>query len=145
MRKEEMKVLDYLLEVLTILLLAGYLVLQILFCLTYGVTFSAVLYRFGAVLLIFLAVLLAQFYPELINIGSREPLKGQVRFLAVRMLRWFKAILMAALIFPSITDLLGRRISSVWGIGAVLLMLFDIVWYMYHIYLYNKNSDNKKD
>jgi len=143
MRKEEMQVLDYLLEALAIIGLVGYIILQIFYMAYFAANMYNVVYRVLTILLMFTAIVIAQFTPEIINIGSSEKLTGKVRILAIRMLRWMKLIIVYTLLIPSIADLAEHSIDEAYTLIAALLLLIDMGIYMYKIYKHNKNSQSK--
>lgn len=144
MRKEEMHVLDYMIEAVTLIGVACYVILQIFYNASFAVSTYTMVYRVLMMILLYGALLIAEYNPEMINVGSSEKLTGKVRLLAIRMIRWAKLIITGALLVPSICDIMEYSIDEAYSLIAVLLILLDWGWYMYKIYKTNKEESNKK-
>ncbi len=144
MRKDEMQVLDYFIEALTFIGMVGYVILQIFYNAAFAVSVYTMVYRVLMMILLYGAMLLAEYNPEMINVGSSEKLVGQVRRLAIRMIRWAKLIITFALLVPSIADIAEFSLDEAYCLIAVILILIDWGWYMYKIYKTNKEENHKK-
>ncbi|MCR5272968.1 MAG: hypothetical protein K6E13_08295 [Lachnospiraceae bacterium] len=144
MRKEEMHALDYFLEAATFVGMVAYVILQIFYNAAFEVSSYTMIYRVLMMLLLYGALLLAEYNPETINVGSGEKLVGKVRFLAVRMIRYAKLIITYTLLIPAVADIAEYSIDEAYCLIAVLLLLLDWGYHMYKIYKYNKEESNKK-
>lgn len=144
MKKSEMKTMDMVLESVCVMGVFVYILLQIFYMIRFGADIMTVVYRLITVLLIYAGLVIAQIYPEVINIGSNEKLTGKVRMYAVRMLRIMKLIIVYAFLIPSIGDLAELRIDAAYSLIAVGFLILDIVIYMYKIWDYNRSQTKKK-
>lgn len=144
MRKNEMGTGDMMVEALTVFGMILYLGLQMFYRSQYRISITTMAYHFLPVILLYGGLLLLQYHPEYLNGGGGEPVRGQVRIYAVRMVRICKFFIVYGILIPSMADVLGMTVNGAYSLIVMACILAVIAYYIYRIYQYNKNEGNKK-
>lgn len=134
MRREDMTVPVALIEAGTIILGVCYLILQIYYGIHYHISPSKFIWNVCAVLLVYVAILLLQFYPEKVNRLPIELFSEEIRKLTVRMLRLIKLVFVAGLLVPCVFDVLGIGIYNAASLIVVVLIAAIAIYYEMKIY-----------
>lgn len=129
MKKEEMTVIDYLLEAVGILGLLFYLGFQIYYGLQYGIPVLTITVNVLIMLLVYALLTGLQFYPERVNAIPRERCVGAVKRYTIEMLRTVKLIFTLCLLFTSVCDILGNQINSGYSVVVVVAIVVVAVYY----------------
>ena len=134
MRKEDLSVPALFLEALTFLLGIFYMALQIF----YGIRFHIGPVRFMgkvlAMVLVYAALLVLEYYPERVNRLSDELFTALVRTLTLRMLRMVKFVFVGGLFVPSLCDALGIALPSTASLVVIIGIAGITFYYEYRIY-----------
>lgn len=129
MKKEEMTVLDFLLEALGILGLLFYIGFQIYYGILYSVPIVTIIVNVLIMALVYALLTGFCFFPEKVNGIKKEMCKGQVRHYTIEMLRTIKLIFTLCLVFTSVCDVLGTEIQKGYSIIVVIAILVVAVYY----------------
>lgn len=133
MKKEDMTIIDLLLEAVGIVSTLLYLGLQIYYGISYGANLVTVLMNGAVLVLVYLGLTLLAVYPERVNGLTKEACSGQVRRYTVHMVRLIKLIFVTGLLFASICDVMGHEINSGYSIIVVVLVVLTAVYYEWKI------------
>lgn len=143
MSKRQLQLWEVIAEIITIIAVLIYLGMQIYYHYIYETTWDTMLYHLLPVAIIYAGMLVLQIYPELINVGGGEPLKGMVRVYAIRMIRNSKLLFVLGMLFPSAADALGIGMDGAYSLLIMGGILGIIGYYLYRIYRYNVNQTKK--
>lgn len=143
MKKEELGILDIVVETLTVIAVLAFFGLQIYYRVIYRTGWKTMVYHLLPVVLIYIGTLVLQAFPELLNGINSEPLQGKVRTCAVRMVRNSKLFLIVGMLIPGIGDVLGMEIDPAYSLLVMACILGVIGYYLYQIYRYNKEKNHK--
>ena len=139
MRKEDLSVAALFLESITIILGIVYMGLQIFYGFYYHVPPYKFILNLLVMILVYAGLTLLSMYPEKINSIPRQVCKGRVRKYSLWMVRLIKAIFVVSLLIPSVFDVIGIGIQSVYS-WIVIGLIFVIAGYCeYHIIQELKN------
>ena len=139
MRKEDLSVAALFLESITIILGIVYIGLQIFYGFYYHVPPYKFILNLLVMILVYAGLTLLSMYPEKINSIPRQVCKGRVRKYSLWMVRLIKAIFVVSLLIPSVFDVIGIGIQSVYS-WIVIGLIFVIAGYCeYHIIQELKN------
>lgn len=143
MSNKQLQPWEIIVETITIIAGLIYLGLQIYYRYIYETAWGTMLYHLLPVAIIYAGMLVLQIYPELINVGGGEPLKGMVRVYAIRMIRNSKLLFVLGMLFPSVADALGIGMDGAYSLLIMGGILGIIGYYLYRIYRYNVNQTKK--
>ena len=129
MKKEDMTIIDLLLEAVGIVSALLYIGLQVYYGVSYGANPVTVFMNAAVLVLVYLGLTLLAIYPERVNGLTREVCSGQVRRDTIRMLRIIKIIFVAGLLFASVCDVMGHEMNSGYSIVVVVLVVLTAVYY----------------
>lgn len=135
---------DVVIETLTAAGVLFYLGLQLYYRMLYRMGWSTCLYHLLPVVFIYAALLLLQKNPEWMNGRGSEPLYGKVRVYAVRMVRNGKCILILGMLVPGMADVFGIQIHDGYSLLIMAAILVVIGYYLFRIYQYNKEQNDKR-
>lgn len=144
MQKKDITMWDIVMETMTAMAVLIFTGLQIYYRVLYETTLGVVVYHMLPMLLIYVGMLILQYFPELLNGWNSEPLVGNVRIYAVRMVRMCKLFLVFGLLIPSIGDVLGMEIHAGYSLAVMLCILATIGYYLYRIFKYNSSQNPKE-
>ncbi|MBO5303695.1 MAG: hypothetical protein J6A92_06555 [Lachnospiraceae bacterium] len=144
MQKDKWEIYDVVIETLTAAGVLLYLGLQFYYRMLYEIEWSTLLYHVSPILLLYAGTLLLQRNPEWLNGRNSEALYGKVRLYAVRMIRNSKFLLILGMLVPGIADIIGVHIHDGYSLLIMACILGIIGYYMFRIYQYNKEQDEKK-
>lgn len=133
MKKEEMTMIDLMLEAVGVVSALVYLGLQIYYGISYGVNLITVIMNAAVLILVYLGLTLLTVYPERVNGLSREVCSGQIRKYTIHMVRLIKLIFVLGLLFASICDVMGHQINSGYSIIVVVLVVLTALYYEWKI------------
>lgn len=145
MKKEEMTIVDLLLEAVGIVSIAAYCGLQIYYGILYAESNAMVqiIMNLLAFLLVYLGLTMMQFYPERVNHLTKEACTGKIRRYTIVMARFEKLIFAVSLLFTSVCDVLGIKLhQGGWLVGV--LMLAVVIYYETKIVRLIKEKFDKK-
>lgn len=129
MRKEEVTIIDLLLEAVGIVSGLVYMGLQIYYSMIYGVNPVTIVMNGAVLILVYIGLTLLSVYPEKVNGLTREACSGLVRKYTIHMVRLVKLIFVLGLLFTSICDILGRQLNSGYSMIVVILVVVTVVYY----------------
>ena len=139
MRKEDLSVAALFLESITIILGIVYMGLQIFYGFYYHVPPYKFILNLLVMILVYAGLTLLSMYPEKINSIPRQVCKGRVRKYSLWMVRLIKAIFVVSLLIPSVFDVIGIGIQSVYSLIVIGLILVVAGYCEYHIIQEFKN------
>ena len=123
MNKKDMTALGAVGAALGILLVAGYLAIQIFYGVSYHIPPSRLICNLALALLVYGFLTMLGFYPEFVNQLPKDRCQGPVRKDTLAMVRIEKLLFMAALLVPSVSDALGHPMDGAYSLIAIGLML----------------------
>ena len=129
MRKEEVTIIDLLLEAVGIVSGLVYMGLQIYYSMIYGVNPVTIVMNVAVLILVYIGLTLLSVYPEKVNGLTREACSGLVRKYTIHMVRLVKLIFVLGLLFTSICDILGHQLNSGYSMIVVILVVVTVVYY----------------
>lgn len=129
MRKEEVTIIDLLLEAVGIVSGLVYMGLQIYYSMIYGVNPVTIVMNGAVLILVYIGLTLLSVYPEKVNGLTREACSGLVRKYTIHMVRLVKLIFVLGLLFTSICDILGHQLNSGYSMIVVILVVVTVVYY----------------
>ncbi|MDD6306912.1 MAG: transglycosylase [Clostridiales bacterium] len=129
MRKEEVTIIDLLLEAVGIVSGLVYMGLQIYYSMIYGVNPVTIVMNGAVLILVYIGLTLLSVYPEKVNGLTREACSGLVRKYTIHMVRLVKLIFVLGLLFTSICDVLGHQLNSGYSMIVVILVVVTVVYY----------------
>lgn len=129
MKKEEMTLLDLLLEALGIIGLLFYIGFQIYYGILYSVPIVTIIVNVLIMVLVYALLTGLCFFPEKVNGIKREMCKGKVKHYTIEMLRTIKLIFTLCLVFTSVCDVMGIEIQKGYSIIVVIAILVVAVYY----------------
>ena len=129
MRKEEVTIIDLLLEAVGIVSGLVYMGLQIYYSMIYGVNPVTIVMNGAVLILVYIGLTLLSVYPEKVNGLTREACSGLVRKYTSHMVRLVKLIFVLGLLFTSICDILGHQLNSGYSMIVVILVVVTVVYY----------------
>ena len=129
MRKEEVTIIDLLLEAVGIVSGLVYMGLQIYYSMIYGVNPVIIVMNGAVLILVYIGLTLLSVYPEKVNGLTREACSGLVRKYTIHMVRLVKLIFVLGLLFTSICDILGHQLNSGYSMIVVILVVVTVVYY----------------
>lgn len=129
MRKEEVTIIDLLLEAVGIVSGLVYMGLQIYYSMIYGVNPVTIVMNGAVLILVYIGLTLLSVYPEKVNGLTREVCSGLVRKYTIHMVRLVKLIFVLGLLFTSICDVLGHQLNSGYSMIVVILVVVTVVYY----------------
>lgn len=133
MKKDEMTVIDLLLEAIIAVSAAIYIGLQIYYGVAYGVNAFNIVMNVAALLLVYTGLTLLQFYPEKVNGLTKAVCIGSIRKYTIHMVRLVKLIFVISLLFTSICDVMGQQINKGYSLLVVALIVVTALYYEYQI------------
>ena len=139
MRKEDLSVVALLLEAVDLILGLVYIGLQIFYGLYYHVPPYKFILNLLAMVLVYAGLTLLSMYPERINSIPKEICQGTIRKYSLWMVRLIKAIFVVSLLIPSVFDVIGIGIQSVYSLIVIGLILVVAGYCEYHIIQEFKN------
>ena len=139
MRKEDLSVVALLLEAVDLILGLVYIGLQIFYGLYYHVPPYKVILNLLAMVLVYAGLTLLSMNPERINSIPKEICQGTIRKYSLWMVRLIKAIFVVSLLIPSVFDVIGIGIRSVYSLIVIGLILVVAGYCEYHIIQELKN------
>lgn len=145
MKKEEMTVVDMLLEAVGIVAALVDVGLQIYYGVLYKTNAFQVLMNLLSLILIYAGLTLFACYPEKVNGLSKEACSGTVRTDTIRMVRLIKLIFMAIILFTSVCDVLGTQINSGYSLLAAVLIAGVAGYYEWKIIRTLRKTKGKKE
>ena len=129
MRKEEVTIIDLLLEAVGIVSGLVYMGLQIYYSMIYGVNPVIIVMNGAVLILVYIGLTLLSVYPEKVNGLTREACSGLVRKYTIHMVRLVKLIFVLGLLFTSNCDILGHQLNSGYSMIVVILVVVTVVYY----------------
>ena len=129
MRKEEVTIIDLLLEAVGIVSGLVYMGLQIYYSMIYGVNPVTIVMNGAVLILVYIGLTLLSVYPEKVNGLTREACSGLVRKYTIHMVRLVKLIFVLGLLFTSCCDILGHQLNSGYSMIVVILVVVTVVYY----------------
>lgn len=144
MRKEDLSVAALLAEAVGIVVLAGYIVIQIFYGINYHVPVSKLIMNILMVSLVYVGLSLLSNYPERVNSLPAEKCKGKLRVYTLRMLRLEKILFLISLLIPCISDAFGYRIDGAYSLLVIALLVVIALFYEYRIWVIIRNERDKK-
>lgn len=144
MKKEEMTIVDIILEAVGILGLLFYLGFQIYYGIQYGIPVLNILVNVLIMLLVYVLLTWLQFFPERVNAIPKERCVGDVKRYTIEMLRTVKLIFTLCLLFTSVCDILGNQINSGYSVVVVIAILVVAVYYEIKIIRILRNQNKKQ-
>ncbi len=144
MKKEEMTIVDLLLEAVGIVGLLSYLGFQIYYGILYGIPVLNIAVNALIMLLVYALLMGLQFFPERVNAIPRERCVGDVKRYTIVMLRTIKLIFTLCLLFTSVCDVLGSRIDPGYSVIVVVAIVIVAVYYEVKIIRILKRQNKKK-
>ena len=139
MRKEDLSVVALLLEAVDLILGLVYIGLQIFYGLYYHVPPYKFILNLLAMVLVYAGLTLLSMNPERINSIPKEICQGTIRKYSLWMVRLIKAIFVVSLLIPSVFDVIGIGIRSVYSLIVIGLILVVAGYCEYHIIQELKN------
>ena len=139
MRKEDLSVVALLLEAVDLILGLVYIGLQIFYGLYYHVPPYKFILNLLAMVLVYVGLTLLSMHPERINGIPQEICQGTIRKYSLWMVRLIKAIFVVSLLLPSVFDVIGIGIQSVYSLIVIGLILVVAGYCEYHIIQEFKN------
>ena len=139
MRKEDLSVVALLLEAVDLILGLVYIGLQIFYGLYYHVPPYKFILNLLAMVLVYAGLTLLSMNPERINSIPKEICQGTIRKYSLWMVRLIKAIFVVSLLIPSVFDVIGIGIQSVYSLIVIGLILVVAGYCEYHIIQEFKN------
>lgn len=139
MRKEDLSVVALLLEAVDLILGLVYIGLQIFYGLYYHVPPYKFILNLLAMVLVYAGLTLLSMNPERINSIPKEICQGTIRKYSLWMVRLIKAIFVVSLLIPSVFDVIGIGIQSVYSLIVIGLILVVAGYCEYHIIQELKN------
>lgn len=133
MKKDEMTVIDLLLEAIIAVSAAIYIGLQIYYGVIYGVNTFNIVMNVAALLLVYTGLTLMQIYPEKVNALTKAVCIGSIRKYTIHMVRLVKLIFVISLLFTSICDVMGQQINKGYSLLVVVLIVVTALYYEYQI------------
>ena len=131
MKKEEMTLLDLLLEALGIIGLLFYIGFQIYYGILYSVPIVTIIVNVLIMVLVYALLTGLCFFPEKVNGIKREMCKGKIKHYTIEMLRTIKLIFTLCLVFTSVCDVMGIEIQKGYSIIVVIAILVVAVYFLY--------------
>ncbi|MGN0351720.1 MAG: transglycosylase [Roseburia sp.] len=144
MKKEEMTIVDIILEAVGILGLLFYLGFQIYYGIQYGIPVLNILVNVLIMLLVYVLLTWLQFFPERVNAIPKERCVGDVKRYTIEMLRTVKLIFTLCLLFTSVCDILGNQINSGYSVVVVIAIIVVAVYYEIKIIRILRNQNKKQ-
>lgn len=114
-----------LLEAVTILMVIGYLGLQVFYGLLYHVDIEKIVINLGIGLLLYAIFWILTISPEKINQLPAERCVGKVRTYSIWMMRVIKFLFIAGLLVPSICDIMSVTLNRYYH-AAFIFILIDV-------------------
>ena len=139
MRKEDLSVVALLLEAVDLILGLVYIGLQIFYGLYYHVPPYKFILNLLAMVLVYAGLTLLSMNPERINSIPKEICQGTIRKYSLWMVRLIKAIFVVSLLIPSVFDVIGIGIQSVYSLIVIGRILVVAGYCEYHIIQEFKN------
>lgn len=133
MKKDELTVIDLLLEAIIAVSAAIYIGLQIYYGVIYGVNAFNIVMNVAALLLVYTGLTLMQFNPEKVNGLTKAVCIGRIRKYTIHMVRLVKLIFVISLLFTSICDVMGQQINKGYSLLVVALIVVTALYYEYQI------------
>lgn len=133
MKKDELTVIDLLLEAIIAVSAAIYIGLQIYYGVIYGVNAFNIVMNVAALLLVYTGLTLMQIYPEKVNGLTKAVCIGSIRKYTIHMVRLVKLIFVISLLFTSICDVMGQQINKGYSLLVVVLIVVTALYYEYQI------------
>lgn len=145
MSEKQWNVWDMMIETITAAAILVFVGLQIYYRFVYQTSWGRFLYHLFPVIAIYAGMLVLEIFPEMLNIGNKERLKGMVRVYAIRMVRNCKLLFVLGMLFPSVADTLGIGMDGAYSLLIMGGMIGIIGYYMYRIYQYNVSQNDRND
>lgn len=133
MKKDELTVIDLLLEAIIAVSAAIYIGLQIYYGVIYGVNAFNIVMNVAVLLLVYTGLTLMQFNPEKVNGLTKAVCIGSIRKYTIHMVRLVKLIFVISLLFTSICDVMGQQINKGYSLLVVALIVVTALYYEYQI------------
>lgn len=143
MKKNEMTILEQMLEAIGIVSAILYLGLELYYGAVYAVSILSLIINMAAMLLVYVGLTLLQRYPERVNNLPAQVCSGRIRIYTVRMVRLIKLIIVVSLLFTSVCDVLGIEMDPGYRLIVAVLILPVTVYYEYLIFRILRNNQKK--
>lgn len=140
MKGNEIKFWEIVTEAVTAVLALLFLGLQVYYAYVYETSAVTMLYHLLPPLLLYAGMTALQIFPELLNGAGSEPLKGNVRVYAVRMVQNSKLLVILGIWIPSAADAFGIQLNAAYSLVLFCGILANIGYYIYRIYKHNRKS-----
>lgn len=143
MKKNEMTLLEQMLEAIGIVSAVLYLGLELYYGAVYAVSAFRLIVNMAAMILVYAGLTLLQRYPERVNNLPAQVCSGRIRLCTVRMVRLIKLIVVVSLLFTSVCDVLGIEMDPGYRLIVALLILPVTVYYEYRIFRLLREDQRK--
>lgn len=144
MRREDMTLIDLLLEAVGIVVAIVYLGLQIYYGIAYGVNVLSIMMNAAILILVYVGLTMLQIYPEKVNGLTKEVCTGKVRIYTIHMVRAAKLIFVGSLLFTTICDVMGHQLNGGYSMVVVVLIVVTAVFYEIRILRILKEQNKPK-
>lgn len=107
----------------------AYMVLQVLYFVSYKAGLASVVMNVLVMLLVYAGLTLLTVYPEKVNGLTPEACSGKVRTYTLRMVRAGKLVFVMGLLFASVCDLAGVELDNGYSLIIVVIIVGIAVYY----------------
>lgn len=129
MRKKDLTAPALLLEAVVILVVIGYVALQVFYGMYYHRGVTTILMNSLVMLLIYSFFTFLSIYPERVNRLPLEVCQGVIRKYTLWMVRLEKLVITIGLLIPCIFDVIGKELKPASSLILVLIMILIAFYY----------------